>query len=226
MDFLKEILGETLFEQVFKAINEYNGNEANKDKQVKIANLANGEYVGKGKYEALQEELNSKGTELSNANNLIAELKKTGKNDKEMQSKINNYEATVENLQKQLEETKLKSAVKVALMSEKAMDVDYLTYKLNEKMKEKGERLELDENENIKGWENTVSALKTQFPNMFENASNDNEDGYQRVDNGQLGHGKSDGSYTRKDILKMPYSERLKVFNEEPEAYQEAMNTK
>lgn len=226
MDFLKEILGETLFEQVFKAINEYNGNEANKDKQVKIANLANGEYVGKGKYEALQEELNSKGTELSNANNLIAELKKTGKNDKEMQSKINDYEATVENLQKQLAETKLKSAVKVALMSEKAMDVDYLTYKLNEKMKEKGERLELDENENIKGWENTVSALKTQFPNMFENASNDNEDGYQRVDNGQLGHGKSDGSYTRKDILKMPYSERLKVFNEEPEAYQEAMNTK
>lgn len=226
MDFLKEILGETLFEQVFKAINEYNGNEANKDKQVKIANLANGEYVGKGKYEALQEELNSKGTELSNANNLIAELKKTGKNDKEMQSKINDYEATVENLQKQLAETKLKSAVKVALMSEKAMDVDYLTYKLNEKLKEKGESLELDENENIKGWENTVSALKTQFPNMFENASNDNGDGYQRVGNGQLDHGKGDSSYTRKDILKMPYSERLKVFNEEPEAYQEAMNTK
>lgn len=226
MDFLKEILGETLFEQVFKAINEYNGNEANKDKQVKIANLANGEYVGKGKYEALQEELNSKGTELSDANNLIAELKKTGKNDKEMQSKINDYEATVENLQKQLAETKLKSAVKVALMSEKAMDVDYLTYKLSEKLKEKGESLELDENENIKGWENTVSALKTQFPNMFENASDDNGDGYQRVDNGQLDHGKNDGSYTRKDILKMPYSERLKVFNEEPEAYQEAMNTK
>ena len=45
------------------------------------------------------------------------------------------------------------------------------TYKLNEKLKEKGESLELDENENIKGWENTVSALKTQFPNMFENAS-------------------------------------------------------
>ncbi len=79
MDFLKEILGETLFEQVFKAINEYNGNEANKDKQVKIGNLASGEYVGKGKYEALQEELNSKGTELSNANNLIAELKKQAK---------------------------------------------------------------------------------------------------------------------------------------------------
>ncbi len=226
MDFLKEILGETLFEQVFKAINEYNGNEANKDKQVKIGNLANGEYVGKGKYDALQKEFESRGTELFNANNLIAELKKTGKNDKEMQSKIINYETTVKDLQKQLEEAKLKSAVKVALMSEKAVDVDYLTYKLNEKLKEKGENLELDENENIKGWENTVSALKAQFPNMFENASNDNEDGYQRMDNGQLGQGKNDSSYTRKDILKMPYSERLKVFNEEPEAYQEAMNTK
>lgn len=226
MDFLKEILGETLFEQVFKAINEYNGNEANKDKQVKIGNLASGEYVGKGKYDALQKEFDSRGTELLNANNLIEDLKKTGKNDKAMQTKIGEYETAVENLKKQLDEAKLKSAVKVALMSEKAVDVDYLTYKLNEKLKEKGESLELDENENIKGWKNTVSALKTQFPNMFENASDDNGDGYQRVDNGQLDHGKNDGSYTRKDILKMPYSERLKVFNEEPEAYQEAMNTK
>ena len=88
MDFLKRDFRRNTFEQVFKAINEYNGNEANKDKQVKIANLANGEYVGKGKYEALQEELNSKGTELSNANNLIAELKKTGKMTKRCNLKL------------------------------------------------------------------------------------------------------------------------------------------
>ena len=81
-----------------------------------------------------------------------------------MQSKINDYEATVENLQKQLAETKLKSAVKVALMSEKAVDVDYLTYKLNEKLKEKGESLELDENENIKGWGKYCISIKDTVP--------------------------------------------------------------
>ena len=41
MDFLKDILGTELFEQLTNAVNAYNGNEANKDKQIKIAYLAN-----------------------------------------------------------------------------------------------------------------------------------------------------------------------------------------
>ncbi len=49
MEFLKEILGEELYKQFEEKINAYNGNEANKDKQVKLANLSSGEYVGKGK---------------------------------------------------------------------------------------------------------------------------------------------------------------------------------
>ena len=36
---------------------------------------------------------------------------------------------------------------------------------------EKGETLELDENDNIKGWTDKLTGLKTQFPNMFETAS-------------------------------------------------------
>ena len=36
MDFLKDILGEELFKQVEAALNAYNGNDANKDKQVKL----------------------------------------------------------------------------------------------------------------------------------------------------------------------------------------------
>lgn len=53
-------------------------------------------------------------------------------------------------------------------MSEKAVDIDYLTFKLEEKLKEKGEALELDENDNIKGWNTRLEGLKTQFPTMFE----------------------------------------------------------
>ena len=56
-------------------------------------------------------------------------------------------------------------------MSEKAVDVDYLTFKLNEKLKEKGETLELDENDKIKGWDALKDGLKVQFPAMFESAS-------------------------------------------------------
>lgn len=68
MEFLKEILGESLYAQLEQALNAYNGNEANKDKQVKLANLAGGEYVGKGKYDALQTLLDGKTAELETAN--------------------------------------------------------------------------------------------------------------------------------------------------------------
>lgn len=170
MEFLKEVLGEELFSQVEAKINEHNGNEANQDKQIKIGNLGTGDYVGKGKYDALQELVNGKETELKTANDLIAQLKKATKDNTDLQQKISEYDVQAAQLQTQLQETKLKSAIKVALLSEKAVDVDYLTFKLNEKLKEKGEALELDENENIKGWEDKLSGLKTQFPTMFESA--------------------------------------------------------
>lgn len=171
MEFLKEILGEALFAQFEEKINAYNGNEANKDKQIKIGNLGSGEYVGKGKYDALQALLDGKETELKTANGLIEDLKKVTKGDEGLQKKITGYETKVDDLQRQLQETKIKSAIKVALLSEKAVDVDYLTFKLNEKLNEKGETLELDENGNIKGWDALKDGLKVQFPNMFESAT-------------------------------------------------------
>ena len=171
MEFLKEILGEELYKQVETAINAHNGNEANKEKQIKIGNLGTGEYVGKGKYDALQELVNGKETELKSANDLIAELKKGTKGNEELQKKIGDYDVQVAELQKQLQETKIKSAIKVGLLAEKCGDVDYVTYKLMESLKEKGETLELDENDNIKGWNDKVSGLKTQLPTHFESAS-------------------------------------------------------
>ena len=205
MEFLKEILGEELFNQVAEKINAHNGNEANRDKQIKIGNLGTGEYVGKGKYDALQELVNGKETELQSANALIAELKKNTKGNEELQGKITGYETQVAELQQQLQENKIKSAIKVALLSEHAVDVDYLTYKLNEKLNEKGETLELDENDNIKGWEERLSGLKTQFPTMFETAG---KDGYQVLGDNRLPDGDNDRNTEPQSLaeaLKMQY---------------------
>ena len=174
MDFLKAILGDDLFGQIEAKINEHNGNEANKDNQIKIGNLGSGEYVAKGKHDSELEKLNtllqSKSTELDEANRLIADFKKNNKDNEDMQQKIGDYDNTIANLQKQLVETKIKAAVKVALLSEKAADIDYLTYKINEKMAEQGKTLELDENDNIKGWDDLLSGMKTQLPTQFEKA--------------------------------------------------------
>ena len=170
MEFLKELLGEELFKQIESKINEHNGNEANKDKQIKIGNLGTGEYVSKAKHDALQALLDGKTTELDTANGLIAELKKDTKGNEDLQGKITGYETQVSDLQKQLAETKVKSALKVALLSEKVLDVPYMTFKIEEKLKEQGKTLELDENENIKGWDDLISGMKTQLPTQFEKA--------------------------------------------------------
>lgn len=221
MDFLKEILGEELFNQFATAVNAYNGNEANKDKQVKIGNLASGEYVGKGKYDALNELLKGKETELTTANGLISELKKGTKGNEEMQGKITAYETQVQELQKQLQETKVNAAIKVALLSEKAVDVDYLTFKLNEKLKEKGETLELDENDNIKGLDDKLSGLKTQFPTMFESAS-DNSNGMKVLDPNKLKQSDNRITIPTKEQFKaMTYEERVALKQANEQAYKQ-----
>ena len=195
MDFLKEVVGDELFKQLSDKINEFNGNEANKDKQIKLENINSGNYVSKLKYEDLAAQLSGKDTELAAANGLIEDLKKGTKGDEELQGKVATYKTQAADLQKQLAETRMKSAIKIALLSEKAVDVDYLSFKLNEKLKEKGETLELDENEKIKGWDDKLAGLKTQFPSMFEKAASG--DGYRRMDDGRLSgtdgeHGNTD----------------------------------
>lgn len=221
MEFLKEILGDELYSQLETAINAYNGNEANKDKKVKLANLESGEYVGKGKYDALNELLKGKETELTTANGLISELKKGTKGNEELQGKITTYETQVADLQKELQETKIKAAVKVGLLSEKCTDVDYVTYKLMESLKEKGETLELDENDNIKGWSDKLSGLKTQLPNQFKSADG-GKDGFQVLGDNKLKQGDGDNvTVTKEQFLKMGYNDRLKLKQENEQLYKQ-----
>ena len=216
MEFLKEVLGEELYSQFVSKLNEYNGNEANKDKQIKLANLTGGDYVGKGKYDALQEALTGKETELTSANDLIAQLKKDTKGNEELQGKISTYEAENAKLQEELAETKLKSAIKVALLSEKAVDVDYLTFKLNEQLKEKGETLELDENDNIKGWDARLETLKTSFPTMFETGEGGNGD-FELLGDNRLPNPNNNKTVTKEQFAKMNYEERVQ-FKKDNEA--------
>ena len=214
MEFLKEILGEELFKQVETAVNAYNGNEANKDKQIKLANLGGGEYVGKGKYDALQAQLDGKSTELDTANGLIAELKKGTKGNEELQGKITGYETQVQQLQAELEKTKLENAIQLALRDAKAVDPDYLAFKLREKYK--SEELTLDENGKVKGMDDKLAGLKTQFPAQFESSGN------KKVIENKLPDNQGGGdSVTKEEFAKMGYQERLKLFNENPTAYAE-----
>ena len=198
---LEELLGAELFAQVQAKLDEVNGKEPDKQKHVRYADLSEGEYVGRGKHDALQAKYDSQSEELATANTLIAELKKGTKGNEELQGKITAYEGQVADLQAELAETKLKSAIKVALLSEKAVDIDYLTFKLEEKLKEKGETLELDENDNIKSWDSQLEGLKTQFPTMFES-------GTKKIEPNRLPNGDPDNKTEPKSLeeaLKFQY---------------------
>lgn len=165
------------------------------------------------RYGKLKTDHEGKLAELTKAQNLIAELKKSTKGQDDLQGKITAYEGQVAQLQTELEQTKLDAAIKVELLSNKALDVDYLTFKL----KEKGE-LALDENGKIKGWDDKIAALKTQFPTQFETAGSKKYDEHKLPDD----NGGGDG-YTKSEILKKPYAERAKLFEENPEAFRTAM---
>lgn len=148
--------------------------------------------------------------ERDTANATIAELKKAAKGQENLQTIITNHEGTIQKLTEQLAQEKLNAAIKVGLLSAKAADVDYLTFKLNEKLKADGESLTLDENGNIKGWNEKVDGLKTQFPNMFEDVNDgNNPDGLEIIPLPlPKGNGGKD-AITAETFRNMNYEQRL-----------------
>lgn len=120
------------------------------------------------RYGKLKTDHDSVTKQLEEANALIEKLKKGTSDNEELQGKITSYEETVTNLQKQLEQERLNASVKIALLSAGCKDVDYVTFKL----KEKGD-LFLDESGEIKGMDDKLAALKTQFPMQFESEKGD-----------------------------------------------------
>ena len=213
MDFLKAILGEELYQQVADKIALHNGTPENQNKQIKLANLGDGGYVSKDKYAALEATHNSKLAELEQANILIGDLQKSTKGNEELQAKIQNYDAQVQDLQAQLAKEKLDSAIKVALLEAKAQDIDYLTFKLNE---EKAE-FALDENGKVNGLDEKIEGLKIKFPTQFESGAN------KKIIENKLEHNDNKQALTKADVLKKPYAERVKFYEENPEAYNEIM---
>lgn len=144
---------------------------------------------------------------------MIEELKKSNKGNEGLQQKITDYEGQVAQLQAELEQAKLESAIKVELLSSKALDVDYLTFKL----KEKGE-LALDENGKIKGWDDKIAALKTQFPTQFESADSRKYEEHRLPDNEP-----GDKVITKEEFNKMGYNSRVAFKQNNPEQYSQMM---
>lgn len=166
------------------------------------------------RYGKLKTDHDSLSKQYGEAQTLIEELKKSSKGNESLQTKVAEYEAKITELQKELADEKLASAIKVGLLSEKATDIDYLTFKL----KEAGE-LELDDKEQIKGWSEKLDDLKKKFPNQFESSSQ------KKIEPNKLNVGKEDTTLTKADVLKKSYSERAELYQKDPEGFTQIMNS-
>lgn len=153
------------------------------------------------------------------AQKLIETLKQSTGGNEDLQGKIASYETQMADLHAENEQLKIESAIKVALLSEKAVDVDYMTFKI----KEKGE-LKLDDKGNVNGIADVITGLKTQFPGQFESKATGGKFEERKLD--KPDDDKGNDSITKEKFEKMGYQDRLKLFNEQPDIYNELSGAK
>jgi len=85
MDYLKAVLGDG-YNAFVESLNKYN-NE-NKDRQIKLANLADGGYVDKSKHTSLEAEATGYKTQLEKANSDLKALKAANSGNTELAQQI------------------------------------------------------------------------------------------------------------------------------------------
>ena len=164
-----------------------------------------------GKLKADHDALTQKDAE---SQKLISELQSATKGQEEVQKQIADYQAQIAKQDEELKQAKTESAMKIGLLSAgaKASDIDYLLFKLNHDADWKPE---LDDNGQVKGLDDKVKGLKTQFPVQFEASST------KKIDEKKLDKPDDKQTVTKDDFKKMGYQSKLKLFNENPELYNE-----
>lgn len=168
------------------------------------------------RYKKLKDEHDTVIKERDEGKTLIETLQKSNKGNEDLQKQVTDYQAKMEQLQAELQQTKIDSAINVGLLAAgvKPEDVDYVTFKL----KAKGE-IELDDQGNIKGWDDKVAGLKTQFPANFVSAGGKKYEEHKLPDgdNGNI------EPITKEQFNKMGYSSRVELKQKNPEQYSQLM---
>lgn len=130
------------------------------------------------RYTKLKEQKEQLESDLTTANKLVDDLKKSNKDTEDLQTKINEYKTQMDQLKADRAEEQKQYAIKETLTKEGVKDIDYMLYKLGE--------VETDKDGNIIDLDNKVKALKESNPTFFgtDDKPANEPAGYQVVDNG------------------------------------------
>ena len=152
--------------------------------------------------------------EHKKSTDLIAELQKTTQGQEDVQKQITEYKQTIQKLQEEAQEAKTESALKIGLLSAgaKAGDIDYLIFKMSH---DSDWKPELGDDGQVKGLDDKVKGLKTQYPNQFETSKQ------KKVEEKKLEKPDDDSKVSKEDFARMGYQAKLKLFNENPDLYKQ-----
>lgn len=116
------------------------------------------------RYNKLKEEKQAQDNEFQKAQELIKQLQDSAKGNEEIQNKIKEYEAQIEQLKTDAAKAKLDYAIKAGLLERNVNpdSIDYLLFKINQDNKE----LKLDENDKLQGID--FDELKTKYVSHFK----------------------------------------------------------
>lgn len=161
MEFLKAILGDA-YEQFATAINTYN--EANKDKQVKLADLGSGEYVSAAKYKSLETELAGVKETIKTHEGTIDTLKKANKDNELLQQTIKDHETTISTLKTEYD-SKVKNLVIDNAIQGKLKDAKHADLLIGKFDRSK---LVVSEDGTVTGIDEQVESMKKAYADLFK----------------------------------------------------------
>jgi hypothetical protein len=168
------------------------------------------------RYGKLKGDFDNLTAEHQKSTDLIAQLQKATKDNEGVQAKITQYEATIKDLQDKAKKAEVDSILKIGLLSAgaKAGDIDYLLYK----MEHDGEwTAELGEDGKIKGLDDKIKGLKTQYPNQFDTTAGGKKE--KILDPAPLPEGDKKKTVTKEEFMRMGYQARLDLKKSNPELY-------
>ena len=153
------------------------------------------------RYNKLKEDKQAQDSEYAKAQELIKQLQDSAKGNEEIQNKIKEYEAQIEQLKTDAAKAKLDYAIKAGLLERNVNpdSIDYLLFKINQDNKE----LKLDENDKLQGID--FDELKTKYVSHFK--AEDSNAG-KRLDPNSLPQGGEPNNEPKSlaDALKQKYS--------------------
>ena len=116
------------------------------------------------RYNKLKEDKQAQDNELQKAQELIKQLQDSAKGNEEIQNKIKEYEAQIEQLQADAAKAKLDYAIKTSLLERNINpdSMDFLLFKINQDNKE----LKLGEDDKLEGID--FDEIKTKYASHFK----------------------------------------------------------